>query len=182
MLPILLDEITELRRLTLGDADQMLAVLTQNRTHLDQWLRWTAGVQTLDDVKIYLERFTQKAVDDNGFHAGIFQMNRLVGGVVCHYINRTSHKSEIGYWLVEDAVGNGLVTMASIEILRLLFEDKQLHRVEVQCGAGNKRSRAVPERLGFVQEGIKRESEWITSRYVDHVVYSMLSTEWYARY
>lgn len=182
MLPIPLDELTELRLLSLRDADELLSVLTQNRAHLDQWLRWTATLQMIEDVQAYITRFAQKSADDDGFHAGIFQANKLVGGIVCHYINRSSHKSEIGYWLIEDAVGQGLVTQGSIEILRILFEDKQLHRVEVQCGVDNKRSRAVPERLGFVQEGIKRESEWITSRYVDHVVYSMLSREWYARY
>ena len=59
-----------------------------------------------------------------------------------------------------------------------LFDEVGLHRVEMQCGVENLKSRAVPERLGFKLEGIRRGSHWITNRFVDHAVYGMLSDEW----
>ena len=37
---------------------------------------------------------------------------------------------------------------------------------------------AVARRLGFREEGVRRESHWITDRFVDHVVYGMLDREW----
>lgn len=181
MFPIKIDDHLELRILDTSHAEVLLRVLTDNRAHLDRWLRWSVSMQTLEDIETYLQSFWEKHETDNGFHAGIFYDGELVGGLVCHYINHTSNKSEIGYWLGEKLVGKGLVTKASLAVLKVLFEDKQLHRVEIQCGVENMRSRAVPERLGFVQEGIKRESEWVTTRYVDHVMYSMLSHEWFAR-
>ena len=181
MFPFALDASTELRLLDETDAEVFFSVIQQNRAYLDRWLRWSAGVQTLADARVFLERFAQKANADDGFYAGIFCNGALVGGIVCHYINPSSNKTEIGYWLAEDAVGKGLVTRSCEVVLKVLFEDKGLHRVEIQCGVENERSRAVPIRLGFVQEGIKRDSEWITNRYVDHVVYSMLDHEWRAR-
>jgi ribosomal-protein-serine acetyltransferase len=48
------------------------------------------------------------------------------------------------------------------------------------CGEENLASRAVAERLGYRPEGIRRESHWITDRFVDHVVYGMLDREWEA--
>lgn len=181
MLPIVINKETELRLLDTSYAEEMFSVLSDNRAHLDQWLRWSAQMQTVDDIRAHLERFEQNYANDNGFLVGIFVDDSLVGSVVCHYINHTSHKCEIGYWLAESAVGKGLITKSCLAVLKILFEDKKLNRVEMQCGVDNKRSRAVPERLGFVHEGIKRESEWVTTRYVDHVVYSMLLREWMQR-
>jgi ribosomal-protein-serine acetyltransferase len=44
----------------------------------------------------------------------------------------------------------------------------------------NAASRAVARRLGFQEEGIRRESHWITDRFVDHVIYGILDREWTA--
>ena len=58
------------------------------------------------------------------------------------------------------------------------FRELKLNRVEVRCAEENSKSRAIPERLGFVKEGIIREAEWIYDHYVDDVVYGILSREW----
>jgi ribosomal-protein-serine acetyltransferase len=50
--------------------------------------------------------------------------------------------------------------------------------VEVRAAPGNRRSRAIPERLGFRQEGILRDAEWLYDHYVDLVVYAMLADDW----
>jgi len=40
------------------------------------------------------------------------------------------------------------------------------------------RSRAVPQRLLFRQEGLFRDAEWLYDHFVDHVVYAMLVLDW----
>ena len=58
------------------------------------------------------------------------------------------------------------------------FNDLKLHRITILCASENRRSRAVPERLRFTQEGTARESEWLYDHFVDLVTYSMLEHEW----
>lgn len=178
--PVQLNETAQLRILTMDDTRTLFDVLGKNSSHLDPWLRWSGRIQTVADVQHYLDRFAQKWAYGDGFHAGIWAGDNLAGGLVCHGINRESRKSEIGYWLTKDYVGRGLATLAARAALHFLFDIEKMHRVEIQCAVDNVRSRAIPERLGFTFEGILRESEWLTTQFADHAVYSMLAREWMA--
>ena len=51
-------------------------------------------------------------------------------------------------------------------------------RVEIRAAQENARSRAIPERLGFTQEGTLRQVERVGDRYLDNVVYAMLAEDW----
>jgi ribosomal-protein-serine acetyltransferase len=162
------------------DAADIFELLQRNRAHLDPWLRWSGRVKTIEDTTALIRRFQQKHVDGDGFHIGIWKQNKLTGGLVCHYINRESSKTEIGYWLAAEYIGRGLVTRTVQVVIQYLFVVEKMHRIEIQCATDNLPSRAVAERLGFTLEGIKRESEWLTSRYADHYLYSLLAHEWQA--
>ena len=58
------------------------------------------------------------------------------------------------------------------------FTTWKLNRVMIQAAVENTRSRAIPERLGFREEGILREVERIGDRMLDDVVYAMLAADW----
>jgi len=170
-----------LRPFTQADAPAMHALLVADRRHLDRWLRWSSSLGTLDDVAIFLAGFEARLATGDGFHCGVWTERALAGGVVCWYIQRQNRNAEVGYWLGEAYTGRGLATRAARWAVDRLFRAERLHRVEMQCGVENRASRAVAERLGFHPEGIRRESHWITDRFVDHVVYGMLDREWETR-
>ena len=50
--------------------------------------------------------------------------------------------------------------------------------MEIQAAVDNHRSRAIPERLGFREEGVRREAERVGDRYHDLVLYAILAPEW----
>jgi len=77
--------------------------------------------------------------------------------------------------------GRGIVTLATACLTDYAFREQDRKRVILHCAVGNLKSRAVAERLGFVQEGILREAEWLYDHYVDLVVYSMLKRVWVTR-
>jgi ribosomal-protein-serine acetyltransferase len=164
-----------------ADAPAMHALLVASRTHLDRWLRWSSALRTPGDVAGFIAGFEARLAAGDGFHCGVWIDDALAGGVVCWYIHRQNRNAEVGYWLGEQFTGRGVATGAARWAVDRLFRVERLHRVEMQCGVENRASRAVAERLGFRPEGVRRESHWITDRFVDHVVYAMLDREWEAR-
>jgi ribosomal-protein-serine acetyltransferase len=61
------------------------------------------------------------------------------------------------------------------------ISDWDLNRVEIRASVENAASRAIPERLGFREEGTLRQAELVDGRYHDTVVYSMLAADWRSR-
>ena len=70
------------------------------------------------------------------------------------------------------------MTAAVSALVRHGFRALKLNRIEIRAGVRNRRSRAIPERLGFRHEGTLRQAERLADRYVDHAVYGMLAGEW----
>lgn len=166
------------RPLTKDDARAMHRLIVDNREHLDRWLRWSSSIQTQADVTALIAAFQEKLQQRDGMHSGIWAGTQLAGGVVCWYINRANRNAEVGYWLGKHYTGRGWATRATRAMVAYLFKAENVQRVEMQCGVTNAKSRAIPERLGFRLEGIRRESHWITDRFVDHAVYGILAHEW----
>jgi len=58
------------------------------------------------------------------------------------------------------------------------FHELQFNRVEMRCAAENKKSRKIPEKLGFREEGLLRQAGWLHDHFVDMMIYGLLASEW----
>lgn len=70
------------------------------------------------------------------------------------------------------------MTKACEAMIRYIFEELCLNRIEIRAALTNLKSRAIPERLGFQMEGKIRQAERINDRFVDHIVYGLLKEDW----
>jgi ribosomal-protein-serine acetyltransferase len=177
MIDLDLGDGVRLRSLRVADAPAMFARIEADRAHLDRWLRWTPMLRSADDVARFLAGFEALEARSEGFHLGLFVGEVLAGGVVCWTIHPTHRSSEIGYWLGAAHLGHGLATRAAAAVVAHLFAELGVHRIEMLCALGNARSRAVPERLGFRLESVRRGSHRIGGEFRDHVVYARLATD-----
>ncbi|MDH4112171.1 MAG: GNAT family N-acetyltransferase [Actinomycetota bacterium] len=163
------------RRYVMDDLDALWAVASGERERLGEWMPWVESTTSIDVQR----RWLTKVVDDlDGFDGcGIFVDGELAGGVGLSS-DPYGITGEIGYWVREPFEGRGFVTSASLEFTRLAFEHLGLNRVVIRAGVGNQRSRAVPERLGYVEEGLERGAGRGLGGFYDIVVYAMLAEEW----
>jgi RimJ/RimL family protein N-acetyltransferase len=73
----------------------------------------------------------------------------------------------------------GLGTESVRMIIGYGFEQLGLHRIELQVYAFNPRARRVYDKVGFVPEGVLRESLRWEDEWVDATVMSILAPEWH---
>jgi ribosomal-protein-serine acetyltransferase len=171
----------ELRLFDYPDTETLFRIVDRNREYLREWLPWVDRTWGLADIHEFIARVRTQFENNQGPQCGIWIEGELAGGIGCHPIDYNNRNCSIGYWIDETRRGRGIVTRCCADMLDYLFGVLGLHRVVIQCGTGNHRSCAIPQRLGFTREGIARQSEWVNDRWVDLVVWSILAEEWNGR-
>lgn len=177
-----LDETLSLGLLEARHAVDLYALIDANREHLERWFPWATETNGPEDTRAFIERSLAAFARGEGFDAAaILDEGRLIGSLGLHGMDRGAGKTELGYWLAVEAQGRGIVTRAIAGLLPYLFREMDLHRLEIRIDPANDRSRAIPERLGFTEEGVLREVGVDRGQRYDLVVYSLLRTEWETR-
>lgn len=175
-----ISEDLSLRMFTVNDAEALFELTMASKPYLREWLGWLDFIETVDDSKRNIEGRIKGLIETGGYpksFALIYQ-GELVGTVGYNEIDRGVQCGTIGYWLGQEFQGKGIMSQALETLIDYGFRDLGLNKIEIRVATGNVKSRALPERLGFKQEGVLREAEWLYDRYVDHVVYGLLRDEW----
>jgi ribosomal-protein-serine acetyltransferase len=163
-----------LRLLEEGDAEELYRVVDANRDYLAEWMPWAAD-QTLEGTRGFIRTAMRRHAENNGLETALVLDGSIVGAAGFPAVDWVARSTSIGYWLAEAHQGRGLMTSAVRALIDHAFGELGLHRMEIRAAVDNRRSRAIPERLGFEQEGVLREAELVGDRYLDLVVYGLLN-------
>lgn len=174
------NEETQLRLLEERHTEEYFALIERNRDYLQEWIAVEAYEGSVELLRVSMKQHLLQFVEGSGYHLGIWYQEALVG-LLDYRLNGRNRSAELGYWLDATLQGKGIVTQACRTMVRHAFEVHQVHKVVISCAIDNPRSRAVAERLGFVQEGILRQAGRLYDRYVDMVFYGLLVDEWCTR-
>ncbi|MER2262921.1 MAG: GNAT family protein [Psychrobacillus sp.] len=173
-----IDDKIKLKMLDLQDSEKLFELTVGSKDSLREWLPFIDYTKTVDDTKNFIRSTMKQFSENNGIQAGIWYEGNLAGVIGFHKIDWNNKSTSIGYWLGDKFVGNGLMTNAVKAFVNYALIDLGLNRVEIRAAVENKKSRAIPERLGFTHEGTIRQSEWLYDHYVDHEVYGILASDW----
>ncbi len=176
-----IDDEVELRLLENRHAEMLFALVDANRERLRSWLPWVDGTHTVDDTRAFIKSALKKYAENDGFATGIWYQGRLAGVIDYHSWDFGNRGTEIGYWLAEEFTGKGIMTQTVKTFVDYAIHTIGLNRVVIRCATGNAKRCAIPLRLGFTNEGVQRQSEWLYDHFVDLNVFSMLAEEWKTR-
>jgi ribosomal-protein-serine acetyltransferase len=171
----------QLKLLDTPDTKALYALTERNRARLREWLPWVDQTRSAEDVRLFILRVIDQYHSNLGPQMGVWVDGVLSGTVGCHPIDWANRNCSLGYWLDASQEGKGVISRCCAALADYVFDELKLHRLEIRCGTGNLRSCAIPQRLGFTNEGVAREAEWVNSRWVDLVIWSMLENQWRAR-
>lgn len=171
---------TELRLLEEHHAAALFRLIDRNRQHLGHWLPWVTPTEpgSVYEIQTYIRATHRRLMLNGGFDAGIWHHGELAGIVGLHEINWSNRSVGLGYWLGAEFQGKGLATRACVALIDYAFCELKLERIEIACAPNNRRSRAIPERLGFTAVGMVPQAEWLHDRFEDHVVYALTKDAW----
>ncbi|MFP6593515.1 MAG: GNAT family N-acetyltransferase [Dehalococcoidia bacterium] len=175
MTEIRVDSEITLRSPTVSDAERLFELIDSNRAHLREWLPELLAIETVEQEREWLQ---ERIADTGGEKPLLIIVDDNVVGVIGANIQEQNASADVGYWRAEGQQGRGITTRSCAAIVDELLRVKGLNRIVIRAAVENTRSRAIPERLGFIHEGVERQAVKLPDRFVDMAVYSMLASEW----
>jgi ribosomal-protein-alanine N-acetyltransferase len=136
-------------------------------------------LMTLADAQALLERLDQRyaARDTIRWAIELVEHNEMIGTVGLLRFDFAHHRAEVGYEIARRWWGRGLTPEAAAAVIRYGFTVLGLHRIEAGVLPGNSASVRVLEKLGFLEEGTRRDYLHFKGRFHSFRWFSLLATD-----
>ena len=132
---------------------------------------------SFDATKKQMDWYEKSYTDGTGGSWKI--VDKITGekiGVVAYYYHKPEHKkAEVGFWLFPKFWNKGIVTETLKAVIEYCHREKDIHRLEAFVEEGNVASRKVLEKVGFVYEGTMKECEIKNGKFINVLIYGLIS-------
>ncbi len=203
MFTLKIDEEIQLRNIHPDDAEALFALIERNRVRLRPWIDPYALPETAKAARLftihclfnyYGDPFGSSELDQY-FHElehyfppaqrpldlGIWFRGELAGTVFMSQLSGSPTALEFGYWITEEHEGKGIITRCISALMDYAINEMGIQRFVIGCAATNRRSRAVPERLGYRVHVTQPNKEVVGEFVYDRTIYGIRSTAWRER-
>lgn len=164
-----------------GDGRSVNAAIKASLSELKPWLGFAQNDPSVEDTETNTREAHAKFLTRESLRYLIFlkDTNEFVGSTGFHNIDWSVPKFEIGYWIDTRMSGYGYMVEAVGKLTDFALTELKGKRVEIRCESINGRSRAIPERLGYILEGILRNEDLSVDgeQLTDTCVYGKISID-----
>lgn len=163
-----------------GHAEDLFAIFEADP---DVW-RHFIGPQprTLEATRVMIEGGMNKAASGKSVSLAVVERatGRAIGSTAVYEYDAEHRSCEIGFtWLAPAFRRTSVNTECKFLLLRHLFEQCRLVRVQLKCDARNEKSQAAILRIGAKFEGRLRKHRVLHDGFIrDTMMYSVIDDEW----
>ena len=137
-----------------GDGKVVYDAIQASIQELKPWMVFAQKEQTEEEVEVSIRKSHIQFLQREDLRLLVFskETGEFIASAGLHRINWDIPQFEIGYWIDTRFSGKGYMVEGE-RYNGLRFSELKANRVEIRCDSLNKKSRAIPEKLGFKLEG-----------------------------
>ena len=168
-----------LRQFSPADAESMFANWA-NDPEVTEFLTW-APHGCAENTRSLLETW-EKAYENPGCYNWAIckcENEEPAGSISVVKLDENAESCEIGYCISKSLWGNGYMTESLKAVIRFLFAEVGMNRIEARHDTNNPASGKVMQNNGMTFEGVLREAGYCEKRgFYDLAVYGLLNREY----
>lgn len=134
---------------------------------------------TLEETKEQMDWYASLKRDGTGLWWGVYDKNtnQFCGAGGYNDLDKEHRKAEIGFWLLKEFWGKGIMKKVMPMLFEKGFTTLNLNRIEGYVISENSKCKAALDKINFTYEGTMREYEVKDGQKIDVDIYAILKSE-----
>ena len=171
--PILQTQRLTLRHIDKSDAPDLFKLRSDKRVmqFIDRPM-----AESVQDALTLITKIEDSLLQNDGITWAISLKEdpKLIGTIGFWRLDKPNYRAEIGYMLMPEMQGKGIMQEAISTVIKFGFENLQLHSIEANVNPLNILSKKILEKNGFVQEAYFKENYYYDGKFLDSAIYSLV--------
>ena len=130
--------------------------------------------KTLEDTKAQMQFFVDLEKEGTGIWWAVCSLDNktFYGAGGLNSLNKVHKKAEIGFWLLTEFWGQGIMTEVMPIICNYGFDNLELHRIEGLVETDNLNCKNAMKKLDFKLEGTMKDCEVKNGKFISLDIYA----------
>ena len=135
--------------------------------------------KTLEDTKAQMQFFVDLEKEGTGIWWAVCSLDNktFYGAGGLNSLNKVHKKAEIGFWLLTEFWGQGIMTEVMPIICNYGFDNLELHRIEGLVETDNLNCKNVMKKLDFKLEGTMKDCEVKNGKFISLDIYAKFKND-----
>lgn len=135
--------------------------------------------KTLEETKEQMKFFADLEINETGIWWAVCSLDNQIfyGAGGLNNLSKEHKKAEIGFWLLKDFWGQGIMTEVMPLICNYGFEKLGIHRIEGFVESDNLNCKKAMQKLDFNHEGTMKDCEIKNGKFISLDIYAKLKSE-----